>query len=35
MAIGTEYGSDLQLDQLLQIVAHQIGNQLPGAAAIQ
>ena len=35
MAIGTEYGTDLQLDQLLQAVAHQFGNQLPGAAAIQ
>ena len=35
MAIGAEHGGDLQLDQLLQAVAHQFGNQLPGAAAIQ
>ena len=35
MAIGTEHGGDLQLDQLLQAMAHQFREQLPGAAAIQ
>ena len=35
MAIGAEHGGDLQLDQLLQAVAHQLGDELTGAAAIQ
>jgi hypothetical protein len=35
MAIGTQYGGDLQLDQLLQAVTHQFRDQLPGGAAIQ
>ena len=35
MAIGTEHGGHLQLDQLLQAMAHQIGNQLTSCAAIQ
>jgi hypothetical protein len=35
MAIGTEHGGDLQLDQLLQAMAHQFRDQFPGAAAIQ
>ena len=35
VTLGTEHGSDLQLDQLLQALAHQLGDQLPGRAAIQ
>ena len=35
MAIGTEHGGDLQLDQLLQAMAGQLGNQLPSGAAIE
>ena len=35
VAIGTEHGGDLQLDQLLQAVTHQLGDQLPSCAAIQ
>ena len=35
MAFGSEHGRNLQLDQLLQAVAHQLGNQLPSGAAIQ
>ena len=35
MAVRTEHGGDLQLDQLLQAVAGELGDQLPGAAAIQ
>jgi len=35
MAIGTEHGNDLQLDQRLQAVAHQLWDQLPGCADIQ
>jgi hypothetical protein len=35
MAVSTEHGSDLQLDQLLQAMAGQLGDQLPGAAAIE
>jgi hypothetical protein len=35
MAVGTQNGSDLQLDQLLQAVACQLGDQFPGAAAIE
>ncbi len=31
----TEYGGDLQLDQLLQAVAGQLGDQLPSGAAIE
>ena len=34
MPIGTEHSGDLQLDQLLQAMAGQIGDQLPSAAAI-
>jgi hypothetical protein len=33
--IGTEHSGDLQLDQLLQAVANQLRDQLPGRAAIQ
>jgi len=35
MAVRTEEGSKLQLDQLLQAVARQLGDQLPGTAAIE
>jgi hypothetical protein len=35
MAIGTDRSGDLQLNQLLQAVAGQLGDQLPGAAAIE
>jgi hypothetical protein len=35
MAVGTQKGSDLQLDQLLQAVAGQFRDQFTGAAAIQ
>jgi hypothetical protein len=35
MAIGAEYGGDLQLDQLLQAMACQLRDQLPGRAAIE
>ena len=35
MALRAEHGSDLQLDQLLQAVAHQLGDQFPCSAAIQ
>ncbi len=35
VAIGAEDGGDLQLDQLLQTMAHQFRDQLPGTAAIQ
>jgi len=35
VAIGTEHGGNLELDQLLQAVAHQLGDQLTGCAAIQ
>ena len=35
MAIRTEHGGDLQLHELLQAVACQLGDQLPGCAAIQ
>jgi hypothetical protein len=34
MAIGTEHGGDLQVDQRLQAVAGQLGDQLTGCAAI-
>jgi len=35
MAVSTEEGGNLQLDQLLQAVACQLGDQFPGAAAIE
>ena len=35
MAISAEYGGNLQLDQLLQAMAHQLGDQFPGGAAIE
>jgi len=35
MAISTKYGGDLKLDQLLQAVAHQLRNELPGSVSIQ
>jgi hypothetical protein len=35
MALGTEHGGNLQLDQLLQALAGQLRDQLPGGAAIQ
>ena len=35
MAVGTANGSDLQLDQLLQAVAGQLGDQVSGATASQ
>jgi hypothetical protein len=35
VAIGTEHSGNLELDQLLQAVAHQFGNELPSCAAIQ
>jgi len=35
VAIGTEHSGNLQLDQLLEAVAHQLGDQLPCGAAIQ
>jgi hypothetical protein len=33
--IGPEHGGDLQLDQLLQGMADQLGDQLPSGAAIE
>jgi hypothetical protein len=33
--VGTKEGGKLQLDQLLQAIADHLGDQLPGAAAIQ
>jgi hypothetical protein len=35
MAVRTNRRRSLQLDQLLQAVAGQLGDQLPGAAAIE
>jgi hypothetical protein len=35
MVFGTEHCGDLQLDELLQSVACQLGYQLPGSAAIE
>ena len=35
MAFGSGHGSDLQLDQWLQDMAHQLGDQVAGGAAIQ
>ncbi len=35
MALGTDHSSALQLDQLLQAVACQLGYQLHGRAAIE
>ena len=33
--VGTKYGGDLQLDQLLQAASGQLGNQFTGTAAIE
>lgn len=35
MVIGTEHGSDLQLDELLQAVARQLRDQLAVFAAME
>ena len=35
MALDIEHGGDLQRDQVLQATCGQIGNQFPGAVAIQ
>jgi len=35
VALGAEHGSNLQLDQLLQAVADDLRDQLPGRAAIE
>jgi hypothetical protein len=35
MVLGTDHGSVLQLDQLLQAVACQLEDQLPSGAAIE
>jgi hypothetical protein len=35
MAVSTQNGGNLQLDQLLQTVACQLRDQLTGAAAIE
>jgi hypothetical protein len=35
VALGAEHGRNLQLDQLLQAVAHNLRDQLPGRAAIK
>jgi hypothetical protein len=35
MALRAEHGSDLKLDQLLQAVAYELGDQLPSCAAIE
>jgi hypothetical protein len=35
MTLGAEHGCNLQLDQLLQAVTHQLRDQLAGTAAIQ
>ena len=35
IAISAEHGGNLQLNQLLQAVAHQLRDQLPSTAAIQ
>lgn len=35
VALGAEHGSNLQLDQLLQAVAHDLRDELPGRAAIE
>jgi hypothetical protein len=35
MPIGTEHVGDFKLDQLLQAVAGQLGNQLPSGADIE
>jgi hypothetical protein len=35
VSIGTKYGCDLQFDQLLQAVAHQLWDQLPSCVAIE
>jgi hypothetical protein len=33
--LGTEHGGDFQLDQLLQAMAGQLGDQFSGSAAIE
>jgi hypothetical protein len=33
--VGTDHSGDLQLNELLQAMTRQLGDQLPGAAAIQ
>ncbi len=35
MAVGTQNSSNLQLDQLLQVVACLVRNQFPSVAAIE
>ena len=35
VALGAEHGRNLQLDQLLQAVAHDLRDELPGRAAIE
>ena len=35
VALGAEHGSNLQLDQLLQAMAHDLRDELPGRAAIE
>jgi hypothetical protein len=35
MSVGAEHSGDLQLNELLQAVAGQLGDQLTGGAAIQ
>ncbi len=35
MTLGAEHGGNLQLDQLLEAMAHQLRDQLAGTAAIQ
>jgi hypothetical protein len=33
--VGTDHSGDLQLNELLQAVTRQLGNQLTGSAAIK
>jgi hypothetical protein len=33
--VGTDHSGDLQLNELLQAVTRQLGDQFPGSAAIQ
>jgi hypothetical protein len=35
MALGTEHGGEIQLDQLLQAACGQLGDQVIGRAAIE
>jgi hypothetical protein len=35
MTLGAEHGGNLQFDQLLEAVAHQLRDQLADAASIQ